>query len=83
MEHKIYKYYAIFDYADDGINVTFPDLPGCITCGYTTEEASLKAKEAVMLYLEDMSEENIPKATQIHPSILKPSEQVFLIEIQL
>ncbi|WP_025681721.1 type II toxin-antitoxin system HicB family antitoxin [Paenibacillus massiliensis] len=83
MERKLYKYYAILDFADDGISVTFPDLPGCITCGYTKDEAVQMAKEALMLYLEDMIEENIPQATQIKNSVLKPSEQAFLIEIQL
>ncbi|MNW44789.1 hypothetical protein D3C74_220330 [compost metagenome] len=83
MKHKIYKYYAIFDFADDGITVAFPDLPGCITCGYTTEEAIQMAKEALMLYLEDIVEEKIPIATKINTLVLKPSEQVFLIEHQL
>lgn len=83
MKGKLYKYFALFDFADDGINVTFPDLPGCITCGYTKDEAIEMAKEALMLYLEDMIEENIPRATQVNYSMLKPSEQVLLIEVQL
>lgn len=83
MKGKLYKYFALFDFADDGINVTFPDLPGCITCGYTKDEAIEMAKEALMLYLEDMIEENIPQATQVNYSILKPSKQMFFIEVQL
>ena len=34
-----YTYPAVFHYADDGISVEFPDLPGCLTFGNTTEEA--------------------------------------------
>ncbi|PNB45827.1 pilus assembly protein HicB, partial [Pseudomonas sp. GW456-E7] len=44
-------YPALFDYDDDGITVTFPDLPGCITCGNTDEEALTMAKEAMALHL--------------------------------
>ncbi|MFF2482316.1 type II toxin-antitoxin system HicB family antitoxin [Paenibacillus sp. NPDC058071] len=83
MERKSYQYYAIFNFADDGINVTFPDLPGCITCGYPADEGIEIAKEALMLYLEDMPGENIPQATQVDPSILKPLEEMHLIELQL
>ena len=44
-----YAYPAIFHYATDGISVEFPDLPGCITCGATTDEAMNMAKEALEL----------------------------------
>ena len=39
-----YIYPAIFDFDEDGITVTFPDLPGCITCGDSQEEAFKNAK---------------------------------------
>ncbi|MEK4043345.1 type II toxin-antitoxin system HicB family antitoxin [Paenibacillus sp. FSL H8-0048] len=83
MGNKTYKYYAKFGYAEDGITVTFPDLPGCITCGYSTEEAIQMAKEALALYLEDMIEEDIPKSTNINTDLMEQSEQVFLIEVDL
>ena len=41
------------------------------------------AKEALMLYLDGEIEENIPEPTQISPSIIKPSEEVFAIEIHM
>lgn len=78
-----YEYKAIFDFADDGISVSFPDLPGCISCGSSIEEAIQMAKEALILYIEDMTEEPIPKPTQINSSILKPSEKLFLIKVKL
>ncbi|WP_044481900.1 type II toxin-antitoxin system HicB family antitoxin [Paenibacillus antibioticophila] len=40
-----YVYPAVFDYADDGISIEFPDLPGAITCGDTDEEALYMAKD--------------------------------------
>jgi hypothetical protein len=30
---RTYQYYAIFNFADDGINVSYPDPPGCLTWG--------------------------------------------------
>jgi predicted RNase H-like HicB family nuclease len=40
-------YPAIFDHADDGITITFPDLPGAISCAETEEEALFMAKDAL------------------------------------
>ena len=55
-------FYAVFDYDDDPISIYFPDLPGCFSCGRSTEEAMTMAKEALDLYLEDMKEDEIPRA---------------------
>lgn len=46
MKKDRYIYPALFDYDDDGITVTFPDLPGCITCGNTDEEGSYHGKRS-------------------------------------
>ena len=37
-------YPAVFLQDDDGITITFPDLPGCISCAATFEEAYDMAK---------------------------------------
>lgn len=50
MSEKI-LYEALFEYADDGITVTFPDLPGCITCGATEKEALAMAQDALSVYI--------------------------------
>ena len=39
MTKDSYLYPAIFKYGEDGITITFPDLPGCISCGKNDEEA--------------------------------------------
>ena len=44
MKKDCYVYPAIFTYEDDGISVEFPDLPGCLTCVDTTEEAIKMAR---------------------------------------
>ena len=60
-----YIYPALFDYADDGITVTFPDLPGCITCGQHDEEAFFMAKEALALHLFGFEEDGEPIPSSI------------------
>lgn len=41
-------YYAHFDYADDGITVTFPDIPEAITCGHSDAEAMEMAEDVLL-----------------------------------
>ena len=41
-----YKMEIIEDKAEGGFVVTYPDLPGCITCGETIENAVRNAYEA-------------------------------------
>ena len=50
------SYPAVFDYDnEDGVyNVSFPDLPGCLTFGDTLEEAIANAEEALGAYLESI-----------------------------
>lgn len=57
-----YVFSAIFDVADDGISIEFPDLPGCYSCADTIEEAYESAEEALALHLYGMEEdgESIP-----------------------
>ncbi|MDQ0724909.1 putative RNase H-like HicB family nuclease [Paenibacillus sp. W4I10] len=80
---RTYQYYAIFNFAEDGINVTFPDLPGCITCGDSVEEALLMAKEALELFLDGEPVEDIPPPQSIMPQLLKPKDKAYLIEANI
>jgi len=43
----IYVFPAIFSYADDGISVEFPDLPGCFTFWSNEEQALSMATETL------------------------------------
>ena len=65
-----YSFIAIFEYAEDGINIFFPDLPGCYSCAAknATEDAIKNAKEALGLHLFGMEQDNetIPEATSIN-----------------
>lgn len=58
-----YSFPAIFDVAEDGISIFFPDLPGCLPSAHSMEEAFKNAKEALQLHLYGMEEdgEEIPE----------------------
>lgn len=64
---RSYSFPAIFEYDEDGISVSFPDLPGAFTCGDDEEEAYRNAKEALGLHLVGMEQdyESIPAPTKI------------------
>lgn len=83
LKKDIYVYPAILSFDDDGISVEFPDLPGCLTCGETTEEAICRAKEALGLHLYGMEEDNelIPNPTNIKDLHLDNDQIPILIEV--
>ncbi|WP_018131245.1 type II toxin-antitoxin system HicB family antitoxin [Effusibacillus pohliae] len=78
-----YIYPAIFDYAEDGISVEFPDLPGCLTCGDTDEEALHNAKEAMALHLYGMEQDGdpIPAPTPVSKLRTEENQAVVLVEV--
>lgn len=78
-----YIFPAIFDYADDGITIDFPDLPGCMPCAFSTEEALHNAREAMGLHLYNMEEDgdNIPTPTDILKIKHSPNQAVVLIDV--
>ena len=72
MNTKTYCYPAFFYFDSDGISIEFPDLPGCLPCADTEEEAFHNAKEALGLHLYGMEKDGdpIPSPTSIrdlHP----------------
>jgi predicted RNase H-like HicB family nuclease len=77
-----YIYPAIFDYADDGISVEFPDLQGCLTFGSDDEDALSMAKEAIALHLFGMEEDNDPIPVPSKASSIKvePKQVLVLVE---
>lgn len=85
MEKDTHVYPAMFVYADDGIHVTFPDLPGCVTFGETQERAAVAAKEALALHLCGMEEDGdaFPAASQVRDIPHDEGEALVLIETYL
>lgn len=78
-----YKFVAIFDYEEDGINIYFPDIPGCLSCADTTDEALKNAEEALGLMLVHLEKENqqIPDMTPIEKIECKKNERAFIINV--
>lgn len=78
-----YAYVAVFNYADDGISISFPDLEGCYPCADTTEEALENAKEAMGLHIWGMEQDGdtIPEPTSIQNIKLESGEVPTLIEV--
>ncbi|MCR5143436.1 MAG: type II toxin-antitoxin system HicB family antitoxin [Ruminococcus sp.] len=80
-----YIFPAIFDYADDGISIEFPDLPGCLPCATSVAEAVTNAKEAMKLHLYGMEEdgEDIPEATPIDKITTEKNQSIILIDVYM
>ena len=77
-----YIFPAVFHYGDDGIAISFPDLPGCLTCAVTDEEAIQMAEEAMGLHLWGMEQDDdlIPEPTRGDKIPLESNERIFLVD---
>lgn len=80
-----YIFPAVFDYADDGITVSFPDLPGCFSYGSDDNEAVKNAEKALGLQLYGMEQdgEEIPlpsSAMAIQPA---KKQRIFLVKTDM
>ena len=71
-----YLFPAVFECAEDGVNVTFPDIENCFTCGQDREEAVKMAQDVLPLMLCEMEDnhEPIPKPSNIRSLQLKDNE---------
>ncbi len=78
-----YAFIALFDYEKDGISIEFPDLPSCLPCADTTEEALHNAKEALGLHLYGMEQDNekIPVPSELKDIRLEKNQVPALIEV--
>ena len=78
-----YIYPAILHYAEDGISISFPDLPGCLSCSNTTNEAAKDAKEALGLHLWGMEKDGdiIPEPTPVTLLSIANNEIPLLVDV--
>ena len=78
-----YSFIAVFDVAEDGISIEFPDLPGCLPCADTMEEVLKNAHEALGLHLWGLEQdgEEIPEPTQIQNITLEKNQVPAVIEV--
>lgn len=78
-----YIFPAFFETNEDGITIFFPDLPGCLPCADTMEEAFQNAKEALQLHLYGMEEdgEAIPEPSKLQNLHTQANQIVTLIDV--
>ena len=78
-------YPAIFEYAEDGITITFPDLPGCISCAESQEEAIYMAKDVLGVFITACESlgYTIPVPSKGTDIKAEPGQSVFMIDVWL
>lgn len=79
-----YEYVAIFDYEEDGgVNIYFPDLPGCLSCADNTKEALKNAEEVLGLYMSCCEDDGleIPEPTPLEKIKCKENEKPILVSV--
>ncbi len=78
-----YAFPAFFYFDDDGISIEFPDLPGCLPCAHSQEEAFRNAKEALGLHLYGMEQDNdlIPDPTPVVQLTPDEGGVIVLVEV--
>lgn len=85
MKKDYYIYPAIFNYEDDGISISFPDLPGCFSCADTDEEALYMAKDALGLYMvcAEEDDENLKAPSKLNKISLEKNQRAILVEVYM
>jgi toxin-antitoxin system, antitoxin component, hicB family len=78
-----YHYYAVFEKTEEGYNIYYPDLPGCLSCAETIDEALYMSKDALEGYLliseEDGDELKEPSSYYELSKKLKKNEMLQLV----
>ncbi len=54
------KYVVVYERTPDGWSAYVPDLPGCVAAGDTKDEIERLIREAILLHIESLREENEP-----------------------
>lgn len=78
-----YRYIAVFAYYENGISITFPDLPGCVSHGESEEEAMSCAKEVLALHMWGIEQDGdpAPEPSGLRNLELHENEVAVLIEV--
>ncbi|MBR5343193.1 MAG: type II toxin-antitoxin system HicB family antitoxin [Oscillospiraceae bacterium] len=77
------SYCAVYQFEEDGINIGFPDLPGCLSCAFSEEQADYMAKDALSLWLNGMRYEELPKPTPADSFVPKPGEKAVAVTARI
>lgn len=79
-----YLYPVVFTYEADGqIAITFPDLPGCVSCADDETSALRSAREALGGHLWCMEQDGdpMPTPTPLLQIPLEVNERVMLLDV--
>ena len=77
------SYYAIFEYAKDGINGTFPDSPNAFTCGFSRRHAKKMAKDVLSLVLHGTDVSHLPVSTNTMVGIVSSKKSSEYVKISI
>lgn len=83
MKKDRYSYIAVFNIENDGISIEFPDLPGCLPCADTLDEAMKNAEEAMALHIYGMEQdgEEIPQPSVMTDIKHEPNEALAVVSV--
>ena len=78
-----YAFPAFFYFDKDGISIEFPDLPGCLPCAHSQDEAFHNAKEALGLHLYGMEQDwdTIPEPTPVSELTPDAGGVIVMVEV--
>ena len=76
------SYYAVFEYAPDGINITFPDV-SALSCAMDEEEGRVMAAEALALCLHGMPLKDVPSPSRLEDIALGDGCKAFSITVEM
>ena len=82
-ETRIISYCAVFQAEEDGINIDFPDLQGCLSCSFSQEDSIKMAEEALSLWLDGQKYEDLPQPTLASNICCRSNEIVFSVSVQV
>ena len=77
------KYFAVLKPVENGIIITFPDVPGCFTCAFTRDEIDSLSKEVLSLTFHDHSPEELPKASAASELELEEGQETVEISVEM
>ena len=77
------SYYAIFRFDPDGINISFPDLPGCLSCAFSENQAVPMAEEALSLWLSGMEYGELPPPSPVDLFTCRANESAHEIAVSV
>jgi len=80
-----YVFPAVFSYAPEGITITFPDLPGCISEADSDAAAYQNAHDALAsrLYADETDGTPIPTPTALLDVSFGDSERAVLVDVEM